>query len=261
MSARFFRLSRVALGAFVALAGSLLLTVSPAFAQVPTSQTEALSPVPASAGAGARKHFDQALNQYRAGHYSAALASLREAIKLDPDGKDLFFNLAMVHEKLGQLPEAIAAWERFGQLETDPAELGRARLTIERLHGAQSELLRPPPAAPCPNPPPPVRAPVAARGPNPVLVGTASVAVVSLVLGTVFGVKALSDDVSDTSTGSSLSATQLRERGRRAAREALIADVAFGVAAASAGTFACVWLFSPSNPAARAAGVTLRSYF
>jgi tetratricopeptide (TPR) repeat protein len=256
MSARFFRLPRVALAAFVALAGSSPLTVSPAFAQVPTSQTEAVSP----AEGGAQRHFDQALNQYRAGHYSAALASLREAIKLDPDGKDLFFNLAMVHEKLGQLPEAIAAWERFGQLETDPAELERARLTIERLHGAEGELMRPAPAAPCPKPPP-ARAPLESRGPNPVLVGAASVAVVSLLLGTVFGVKALSDDVSDTSTGRLLSATQLRERGRRAAREALIADVAFGVAAASAGTFACVWLFSPGDPAARAAGVTLRSYF
>jgi tetratricopeptide (TPR) repeat protein len=248
------------LAAVVAALGSTALTVSPVRAQVPIrAQADPGTDTVSEDAAGAQKHFDHALEQYRAGHYSAALSSLRDAIELDPDGKDLFFNLAMVHEKLGQLPEAIAAWERFNELETDPAERERARLTIERLHGAQSELVRPAPVAPCPKSSAP-SAP-AARRPSPVLIGAASVAIVSLVVGTVFGVRALSDDVSDASTSSSLSATALRERGRRAEREALIADVAFSVAAASAGTFACVWLLSPSDPATRAAGITLRSYF
>jgi tetratricopeptide (TPR) repeat protein len=242
-------------GVIAAWGGSVLLA-SPAFAQLPAagSATGAVSP----AAAGAQEHFDHALEQYRAGHYLRALSSLKEAIKLDPDGKDLFFNLAMVHEKLGQLPEAIAAWQRFGELETDPAELERVRLAVARLRGAESELLRPAPAEPCPAP---SAAPTTPRGPNPVLIGAASLAVVSLVVGSIFGVKALADEVSDTSTSASLSATALRERGRRAEREALIADVAFGLAAASAGTFACVWLLSPADPAARTAGVTLRSYF
>lgn len=247
------------LAGFIAAWGGNMLTVSPVFAQLPTSSAGGAATSGASpAEAGAQKHFDQALEQYRAGHYSRALSSLKAAIALDPDGKDLFFNLAMVHEKLGQLSEASAAWQRFGELETDPAELERVRLAVERLRGAEGELLRPAPAAPCPRPP---ASPPTPRGPNPVLIGAASVAVVSLVVGSIFGVKALADDVSDTSTSASLSATQLRERGRRAEREALIADVAFGLAAASAGTFACVWLLSPADPAARAAGITLRSDF
>ena len=248
------RLARLA-AAFV-IAGGCWLTSRPAAAQVPADTSAATS----AAEASARRHFDRALEQYRAGQYGRALTSLEDAAKLDPNGKDLFFNLALVHEKLGQLPQAIAALERFRELETDVEERERARLTIERLRGAEREAPRPPAVAPCPEP---VLAPVAAERPrpNPVLIGAASLAVVSLVVGTVFGAKALSDDVSEASTSASLSVTQLRERGRRAEREALIADVAFGLAAASAGTFACMWIWSSNDSTVRAAGINLRSYF
>ncbi len=208
---------------------------------------------------GARQHFDRALELYRAGHYLEALEQLERAAKLDPDGKDLFFNLALVHEKLGQLPEAVAALERFRELETDGVERERARVSIERLRGAEAaaEVTRP---APCPeqavaSPPP------AASAPGAVLLGTASVAVVALAVGAVFGAKALADDPGDSGTSPTLSLGQLREQRRRAQREALVADIAFAVGAAAAGTFAGVWLLSPEDPTRRAAGITLRSYF
>jgi tetratricopeptide (TPR) repeat protein len=235
-------------------AASFALSAATAGAQVPVSAPEA----PVESGVqGARRHFDRALELYRAGRYSEALEQLERAAKLDPDGKDLFFNLALVHEKLGQLPDAIAALERFRELETDNAERERARLTIERLRGAEQAAEVPTPA-PCPELPPPAPP---APAPRPVLIGAASVAVVSLVVGALFGIKALSDDVGDTSTSSALSIGQLRERGRQAAREALVADIAFAVGAASAGTVAGLWLLSPEDSARRAAGITLKSYF
>ena len=232
--------------AFRALAATLLgvtfllaLTPARAEAQVPAR-------APERAGeASARSHFDRALELYRAGQYAHARDELEAAAKLDPEGKDLFFNLALVEEKLGRLERAIAALERFRELEQEPTERERARLTIERLRGAQQAQAA---AAPCPEPAAPP--PAAPRGPNPVLIGAASISVVALVVGAVFGVKALGDDVSDERTSSSLAIGQLRERARRAEREALVADVAFAVAAASAGTFACVWLLTPSEPAA-----------
>jgi tetratricopeptide (TPR) repeat protein len=246
--------ARLAAAWAVAAAGWLVSL--PALGQVPAdTRPEALS-----AETNAQLHFDRALEQYRAGQYGRALASLEQAAKLDPNGKDLFFNLALVHEKLGQLPQAIAALERFRELETDVDERERARLTIERLRGAADEVPQPVAAAPAPCPEP-LPAPAAPSGPRPVLIGAASVAIVSLVVGAVFGVKALSDDVSEARTSASFSVAQLRERGRRAEREALIADVAFGLAAASAGTFACIWVMSPSDSGARAAGINLRSYF
>jgi tetratricopeptide (TPR) repeat protein len=234
-----------------------LVTPAPCVAQVAVPTAEA---APETAEAGARHHFDRALELYRAGRYVEALEQLKDAAKLDPNGKDLFFNLALVHEKLGQLPEAIAALSRFRELETDATERERARLSIERLRGAeQSGQVAPPVASPqcvdvSPAPPPPAR-------PRALLIGAASLAVVSLVVGGVFGAKALSDDVGGTGTSRTLSLGQLRERGRGAAREALVADVAFAIGAASAATFAGVWLLSPTDPAQRSAGITLRSYF
>jgi tetratricopeptide (TPR) repeat protein len=218
---------------------------------------------PDSGEAAARPHFDRALELYRSGRYAEALEQLEQAAKLDPDSKDLFFNLALVHEKLGQLPEAITALERFRELESDEAERERARLSIERLRGAQQAAQAAPSRASCAEPAP-AAAPTPAppeSAPRAILIGTASVAVVSFVVAAVFGAKALSDDVSGARTSPSLSVTQLHERGQRAEREALVADVALALGTASTATFAGVWLLAPGDPAKRAAGFTLRSYF
>ena len=135
---------------------------------------------------------------------------------------------------------------------------------IDRLRGAEraAEVARPV-AEPCPAAASTAAkpAPLAAQSPNPVLIGAASVTLVALVVGTVFGLKALADDPSGASTSAQLSATALRQRGQRAEREALVADLAFGLAAASVGTFAGVWLLSPGVPGQRSACVTLRGYF
>lgn len=239
----------------LACAAAALLTAPPSGAQVPAQAPETAAETP---DAAARRHFDRALELYRAGRYGEALQRLESAAQLDPNGKDLFFNLSLVHEKLGQLPEAVAALERFRELEPDAVERERARVTIERLKGAQAAtpVARAEPVCPvAPTPAP------AAGKPTAVLVGTASLAAASLLVGSLFGVKALSDDVGQTGTSNSLSLGQLRERGRRAEREALVADIAFALSVASAGTFAGVWLLSPSEPGQRAAGITLRSYF
>ena len=105
---------------------SIIVTPSASVAQVPVPTPAA---APESPEAGARQHFDRALELYRAGHYAEALEQLKAAAKLDPDGKDLFFNLALVHEKLGQVPDAIAALSRFRELETDATERERADIT------------------------------------------------------------------------------------------------------------------------------------
>ncbi len=231
----------------------MLCAPLPGRAQVPVTQPE---PAGDAGQAGARRHFERALELYRAGKYRSARDELRLATELDPDGKDLFFNLALVEEKLGDLEAAIAALERFRGLESDGKERARAQVTIDRLRGAQ-RAARSSAAmgTPCPEP----KAP--ARGPDPVLIGSASLALVSLAVATVFGVKALSDDVGDERTSTSLSVTQLRERARRAEREALVADVALAVAAASAGTFVCVWLLERRDTAPRGAALSIGGRF
>jgi tetratricopeptide (TPR) repeat protein len=233
-----------------------VVTAAPCFAQVPATAEE-----PAGE-AGAHPHFDRALELYRAGRYADALAELKQAAALDPGGKDLFFNLALVHEKLGQLPEAVQALERFRELETDPNERERARLTIERLKGAQEAAeKKPQEPASCPAPTETLPPEHVAASPRPILIGAASLTLASLALGTILGIKALADDPHDATTSSTLSASAVHAQATRAQREALVADVAFAVAGASAATFAGVWLLAPADPKQRAALITLQGDF
>ena len=135
----------------VFLAALVLSAARVAAAQTPTERTSAEQ---------ARPHFEQALSFYRAGKYHLAVSELHAALALDPGGKDLVFNLALVQEKLGDLPGAISSLERFQTMEKDPVELDRAGQTIQRLRGAQAELIASLPrlpdlaaSAPCPEPP------------------------------------------------------------------------------------------------------------
>jgi tetratricopeptide (TPR) repeat protein len=143
----------------------------------------------------AAEHFERALAWYRAGKYRRAVGELEAALERDPGGKDLVFNLALVQEKLGDLAGAIASLERFQSMEKDPKELERASQTIERLRGAQSELLSPvarePAQASLPAPCPARRV----RGKfDGWVIGTGSLALASLVVGTAFGIRALTLD-------------------------------------------------------------------
>jgi tetratricopeptide (TPR) repeat protein len=187
--------------------------------------------------AAAHEHFEQALALYRAGKYHHAAEELQAALGSDPSGKDLVYNLALVQEKLGDFAGAIASLQRFQGMETDSAELDRAAQTIARLQGARAELASAGPRlasapAPCPTP--------LARGRfDAWVIGTGGLAVVSLLVGTVFGVRALTLDPSGESTGPSTSFATLRDRAERAHSAAVLADVAFStslIAGAAAAT-------------------------
>ncbi|MEP7050649.1 MAG: tetratricopeptide repeat protein [Pseudomonadota bacterium] len=170
--------------------------------------------------AAAHEHFERALVWYRAGKYRQAAQELDAALDRDPAGKDLVFNLALVQEKLGDIDGAIRSLQRFERLEKDPVELERAGQTIERLEGARVELLAhadpgPPPAAPCPVP--------RHRGRfDAWVVGTGSLAIAALLVGSVFAIRALT---LDGDTTGSLQA--LHDRADRARGAAIVADVAF----------------------------------
>ena len=71
-------------------------------------------PRAASGNPSAKHHFDEALAHYREGHYRAAIAELKAALTFDPTSKDLVYNLALVHEKLGELDLAIAGEDFAG---------------------------------------------------------------------------------------------------------------------------------------------------
>ena len=174
----------------------------------------------------AAEHFERALAWYRAGKYRRAVDELGAALVRDPGGKDLVFNLALVQEKLGDLSGAIASLERFQTMEKDPKELERASQTIERLQGARAELIAGRPAfAPAPEDAPPCPEQHLRGKFDGWVIGTGTFALASLVVGSVFAVRALT-----------LDAAKEPSRGRDAA---IVADVALSASLlAGAGSLA-----------------------
>ena len=206
-------------------AGSASTEVSPPAVTTPAPSREALDE--------ARRHFDVALECYSRGRYRDAIAELEAARRLDPSGKDLVYNLALVHEKLGELPQALTYLRRYLEMETDAEERARTEASILRLEGAlrehdpESLELAPsaPSAATAPLPPaPPGRL-------DAWVWGTAGVAISALVVGAVLGVRALALNPGPSDgTGGSRSVDDVRSDAHAAHSSAIGADIAFGVA-------------------------------
>ena len=224
--------------------------------------------------AAARRHYDAARDDYGKGAYREAIAELEAAHALDPNAKDLVFNLGVVHEKLADIDEALKWFHLYTTMDLSPQERDRADAYIRRLEGAKKELeakQAPPPAAsqePPPTaspPPPPVPSPeLPPRGRMDALTITAgSIALAALGFGVAFGVKAeLDKPVADYVTGLNGSYPDLVNAQDTAHREAIMADVGFGVAAFGAVTAVVLYATrrrSPSSPSPSvgAAGVSL----
>src|SRR4051812_19327443 len=80
----------------------------------------------ASAAKQAMTLHDEAWALYEQGHYRAAIDKLEAALRMDPNGKELVYNLALLHEKLANLKAAEGYYRRYLDMETDPK--ARARI-------------------------------------------------------------------------------------------------------------------------------------
>ena len=134
------------------LALSLLLLTSAAAAtraraaDEPTSSdaeadAEPVAKTPSQLAAEA--HYKRARELYQLGRYREAIAQLEAALKLDPTGAELLYNLALVHEKLGDVDEAVDAYRRYLKVlgpDADPEERNKIEGAIKRLEGAKEEL-------------------------------------------------------------------------------------------------------------------------
>jgi len=232
---------------------------------------------PEVARARARVHFERALARYRNGEYHAAARELQQALVLDPDSRDLVYNLGLVYEKLGDLDAAIAQFLRLLEIERDPAEVDRVLLVLRRLEGARQQREKRPaaedpsraPEAPAAEPggkrPPALpAAPPAAKphGPSDGVdewtVGAAALAAVAAVAGASLGIAALSiHPGSNPHTDSATSIDELESRAEVAHALAVAADVSFAVGAA-AGATALTLYFSRNPDPERDARVDVR---
>jgi tetratricopeptide (TPR) repeat protein len=236
------------------------------FAALPT--VARADPPTRQAVQAAKEHFEHAKELYKTGAYREALVETETAHTLDLTAKELVYNLAVLHEKLGEIDEASANLRRYLQMNVDAAERERAEAYLRRLEGAKREVPRAQPERATPSattpsgtPQPAEPGPSAPRGPRSgfsgAAIGTAVVSLAAIGVGAFFGVRALSDRPTGFVTGSNGTYADYEQRASNARREAAIADIAFGVgivAALGAVYFAVSQSDSKTGAAVRVGG-------
>jgi tetratricopeptide (TPR) repeat protein len=205
--------------------------------------------------AEARLHFTKGRDLYQSGAYREAIAELEAARALDPKAKDLVFNLGVVHEKLGDIDDALRFLRLYVQMDLDPAEQTRAESYIKRLEGAKAEIdAKRRAAAPAVDDVGPKKQEPRKRG----RIDTATlvaggVTIAAAGAGMVFGIKALSDQPSGFVTGKNGTLGTLDSQQSSAHTEAVIADACFGgaiaAAAVTAGLYFLRYKDEPTSPA------------
>jgi tetratricopeptide (TPR) repeat protein len=205
---------------------------APAFAQPPVPI--AATPTSPEAAARALEHFQKAKELYLSGAYREAIAELLAARDIDPNAKDLVFNLGVVNEKLGHIEEALKYFRLYATMDLLPDERARAEAYIKRLEGAKTEIVvptvSPPPTV---APPPPVVEPKRGRV-DAATILAGGVAIVGVGVGIGFGVKALADKPkANFVTGPDGTYDQLVSETNTSHAEAIVADVGFSVGLAA----------------------------
>lgn len=193
--------------------------------------------------ARAQQHFQRAKDLYQAGSYREAITELEQARALDPKAKELVFNLGIVHEKLARFDEAIGYFQKYLEMEgVTPVERSKAESIIKRIEGAKREVQTPSGSeAQRPTGPSegiaagdtggtgPAAEPARGRV-DAATIAAASVAVVGLGVGTVFGIRALALNPSSSfTTGKDGSYADLTRAADDAHGSAQIADVGLAV--------------------------------
>lgn len=144
------------------------------------------------------------------------------------------------------------AWQ--GQVAVEE-EGKRYEVTVPTL--AESVGPHPTPSTPAETPPPEVEAPRAA-GPAPrwIAYGLVGVGAASVVVGSVFGVRAISDSSQAKSlcNGLQCSNPHALDLNNQARSSATISNVTFGVGATALVVGAALWILSPSSPVQATAG-------
>ncbi len=203
--------------------GAAAITM-PVYAEVPTA-------TPLDAQQRAEVHYQRARELYQAGSYRETAAELEAAHALDPNAKELVFNLGVVNEKLGRIDLALQYFRTYAQMESLTAqERQKAESFVRRLEGAKREIVPPPAPPPAKKDAEPEKGRIDAAT---VIAG--SIAVVGFGVGATFGIKALADrPKASFVTGRDGTYDDLQKNTDLAHKEAIVADIGFGVGVVAA---------------------------
>lgn len=86
----------------------------------------------------ARTHFETGSALFESGEYERALSEFEEAYRLSGRSR-LLFNMALAHERLGQLDRAIPMLRAYVDSEPDLPNRGRLELRIQRMQARVAE--------------------------------------------------------------------------------------------------------------------------
>lgn len=229
-------IARFALG--LSILGGVVLAAPPAHADDDASHAEA------------GKHFAKARELYGQGSYREARNELVEARKLDPQSKELMFNLGIVSEKLALFDEALEQFRAYREMsDVTEQEKARADAIILRLEGAKKQLAEqkrndePPKIVVVPEQPKQPEGPPPKGRIDAATVTAAGVGVAGLAVGAIFGIKAMGERPSGFVTGRDGTYADLVSKTDSAHTSAVVSDVGFavgivGVAAAAVLYFA-----------------------
>ncbi len=95
---------------------------------------------PTEAQGRALHHYERGRAYYAVGRYRSAISELETAIRLDPAGFNLYFDLGLVYERVGDAEHALAAYRHYLEHVSDPAERERAERIVSRVQGARIEI-------------------------------------------------------------------------------------------------------------------------
>ncbi len=97
-------------------------------------------PAPTGPPPEAVAHYERGWAYYALGRYRVAAQELERAVRLDPSGYNLYFDLGLVYERMGEVDYAIGAYRRYFAYSAEPAERDRADRIVQRLIGARREI-------------------------------------------------------------------------------------------------------------------------
>lgn len=233
----------------IGTACALLLVAGRAVADgAPPAPPAAITPEQEAREKQALELHDEARELHAHGRYRAAITKLEAALALDPDGKELVYNLALIHERLGEVDQAVRYYRRYLEMETITKEREKIQGVIRRLEGAKHDLVvaREAPAPPRVFAPPASLAPAGSIGPWVMVTGAAGA--MGIFTGVVLGISALGRSPGASAmTGPGVTADDLVADAKAAHRQAVGADISLLIGLAATGT--AVGLYFASRPA------------